>query len=160
MGRVHDLMRLLRRLRSHVVRQTGAVMVEYVLIGSLIAAGTIGGLTFVSSKMDGWLTSSGKSVASASSSATDPSGPPTTGTASVSCSSSACSVSVSGWTGAASYTYAWERSADGCGSSTGWSAAGGDSSSVPVSSPGGYRVSVRAKNSSGMSDPVTACVDV
>jgi Flp pilus assembly pilin Flp len=161
MERVHDVMRLLRHFRSRLALERGAVLVEYVLLVSIVAAGSIGGLTFVSTRIDGWVNSSGKKISTVSSTSADTVAP-IPGTASVSCANSGCTalvVTLSGWSGAASYTYTWEHSAGGCGDPTGWSAAG-SSSTVPVTSPGGYRVTVQASNSSGKSPPVTTCVEI
>jgi Flp pilus assembly pilin Flp len=165
MERAHHLMRLLRHLRSHVGQQAGAVMVEYVLIASIVAAGTVGGLGFLGSRIDGWVTSSGGKVAAVPAGDGALDGRPTAGAVTLSCSGSGCSTltaSLSGWSGATSYNYTWQKATgpSGCASTSGWTSVGSDSSALGVSSPGSYRVTVRASNDSGESAPVTTCVDV
>jgi Flp pilus assembly pilin Flp len=139
-------------------------MVEYVLLAVIVAVGMIGGLAFASGKLQNMLDSSNSNFATVSSD--DAKGlmkPPRAGIASISCTSSSCTmlaVSVSGFPAATSYTYAWKYSPGGCSESGGWSSVGGDSQTVATAGSGGYQVTVRGKNSSGMSDPVTTCMDV
>jgi Flp pilus assembly pilin Flp len=124
--------------------QSGQTLVEYALIIALIALASIVALGFLSGKINSLFSKAGNSVSNVTvaEGSGSPGGggpvdpPPVAGTVAISCSGGTCydagtlTASLSGWSGATSFTYTWQQnssSGEGCGGGGGWSGVGGNS---------------------------------